>query len=203
MLLKRKKWYYDVVEGVHRLKRSRDLLNLPCIVTYCNVCMHQRSHVLVRMYADSCLFDCLYCKQNSIGGKRKMKNEKKTNESVSKNTDSKNDTTNPSIIEADDINKIPSIEDILPNGEVFSHPLLEEFLGGAEKKQAVLTEAEIITGGYGESVTLKLDGNMYRSNSKTIVHQVKTLQDMKKIPIRVNVAQVKGKTGRTYFTLRG
>jgi len=132
-----------------------------------------------------------------------MKNEKKTNESVSKNTDSKNDTTNPSIIEADDINKIPSIEDILPNGEVFSHPLLEEFLGGAEKKQAVLTEAEIITGGYGESVTLKLDGNMYRSNSKTIVHQVKTLQDMKKIPIRVNVAQVKGKTGRTYFTLRG
>jgi hypothetical protein len=135
-----------------------------------------------------------------------MKNEEnKKDDSVSENTESKNNDTknnDSSIIKADE-DKIPTIESVLPSGEVFSYPLLEEFLGGGEKKQAVLQEAEIITGGYGESVTLKLDDNIFRSNSKTIVRQVKQLQDLGVFPVRVNVAQVKGKSGRRYFTLNG
>jgi hypothetical protein len=134
-----------------------------------------------------------------------MKNETNNKEdSVKQSTESLNSDTSKqstSIKKAEDRDKIPSIESVLPDGEVFSYPLLEVFLGGGEKKQAVLEQTEIISGGYGESVTLKLDGENYRSNSKTIVRQVKQLLDMSMIPVRVNVGVITGKSGRKYFTL--
>jgi hypothetical protein len=156
------------------------------------------------MFLDSCIFECESCKEYDIGG-RNMKEDISNNESGSKNTDSKTDTSNIdySINDLETRDKIPSIEDILPDGEVFSYPLLDEYLGGSEKKEGVLEEAVVVNGGFGESVTLKLDGNMFRSNSKTVVGQVKKLLELKEIPVRVSVAYLVGKSGRKYFTLRG
>ena len=72
-----------------------------------------------------------------------------------------------------------------------------------EKKEGVLEFAEVIKGSYSEFANLTLDGKSFRSNSKTVVAQVKQLQELKSIPVKVIVAQVTGKSGRKYFTLNG
>jgi hypothetical protein len=148
------------------------------------------------MLVDSCYFECVYCKENTVKGEiENMKEEPKNNENTS--------TQNTGIQKADTNKSIPSIMDILPDGDVFTYPLLDEFLGSKEEKEAVLEEAEVINGSYGESVSLKLNGENFRSNSKAVIAQVKKLQELDAIPVKVNVAQLTGRSGRKYFTLRG
>ena len=134
------------------------------------------------MFVDSCIFECYICKQGhktNYEVKRNMKHETKNQDSGIQNTESsikENTSTMDTSIQGAGTNKsIPSIEDVLPDGDVFTYPLLEEFHGGKEKKEAILERAEIITGSYGESAALKLNGENYRSNSKAIVSQVKKL----------------------------
>ena len=196
-LLRSKRWYYGVRSHMLRFMDTLDFKDLPFIVSYCSVCGCQRSHILVRMLVDSCTFECIHCKENSINGKVKtMKDE----------TNSKENTSNQDAsIQKADANKsnIPSIQDILPDGNAFSYPLLDHFLGSREEREAVLESAEILNGSYGESVALKLDGEDFRSNSKAVIGQVKQLLELEAIPVKVNVAQLVGKSGRKYFTLRG
>ena len=64
-------------------------------------------------------------------------------------------------------------------------------------------EAEIINGSYSDFARLILDGEEFRSNSKTVVLQVKKLLELEMIPVKVCVAEMVGKSGREYHTLRG
>jgi hypothetical protein len=163
------------------------------------------------MYVDSCIFECDYCKQYSknFGGNKNMKTETKNQDSVNNNsniTESKIENTsikNSGVQKADDNKSIPCIEDVLPDGDAFGLPLLDNFLNGEKMKQAVLEEAEIINGSYSDFARLSLDGVEYRSNSKTVVSQVKKLLELEMIPIKVSVGEMIGKTGRKYYTLRG
>jgi hypothetical protein len=86
---------------------------------------------------------------------------------------------------------------------MFSLPLLDVFLAGEKSKEAVLEETEIISGSYSDFARLKLDGKEFRSNSKTVMSQVKKLLELEMIPVRVCVATKTAKSGRTYHTLRG
>jgi hypothetical protein len=148
------------------------------------------------MLIDSCIFECVYCKENNVKGETKnMETETKNNENTS--------TQSTGIQKADTNKSIRDINDVLPDGTIFLDPLLDKFLDGREEGEAVLEEAEVINGSYGESVSLKLDGEKYRSNSKAVIAQVKMLQELEAIPVKVNVAQLTGRSGRKYFTLRG
>ena len=132
------------------------------------------------MFVDSCIFECVYCKSDNMKEETNIKEN-----SVLKNTESYNENTSNNdtgIQEADTNKSIPSIEDVLPDGDAFTHPLLEVYLDGGKKKEAVLERAEVIDGSYGESVVLMLDGESYRSNSKAIISQVKKLLEMDCIP---------------------
>jgi hypothetical protein len=99
--------------------------------------------------------------------------------------------------------QLPYIDDVLPSGEQFSYPLLDVFLGEVNSKEGDLEHAEIITGSFGDSACLCLNGVWYRSSSQAILGQIKKLLELGKIPVRVNVARATGKTGRVYHTLRG
>jgi len=101
------------------------------------------------------------------------------------------------------VDDLPSIEDVLSSGGIFDYPLLEEFLGGSDMKPSILNKVEFVTGQFGESVGLLLKDVWYRTGSKSILDETKRLQESDNIPCRVNVAQRRGKTGRTYYTLRG
>ena len=207
-MLRFKRWYKDVRSRTLRYMKSGHPLDLPVIVSYCTICGYQRTHTLKTMYVDSCVFECDTCKTYNKNNMetRTMKEETKDNDSSSKDLESKDKDTsiiNTSVQDADTNKSIPSIEDVLPDGDAFTHPLLEVYLDGGKKKEAVLERAEVIDGSYGESVVLMLDGESYRSNSKAIIGQVKKLLEMDCIPVKVCVAQVTGKSGRKYYTLRG
>ena len=205
-MLRSKKWISGVKSRVHLFMRSRDPLDLPSIVSYCNICGFQRTFSLAIMKVDSCIFECDYCKQiNKETKNMKPKIEDKDSEK-NKYTESKDENTsnnNTGVQKADDNKSIPDISDILPDGDMFSLPLLEKFLAGGKSKEAVLEETEIVNGSYSDFARLKLDGVEYRSNSKTIVSQVKKLLELEMIPVKVCVAEMVGKTGRKYYTLRG
>ena len=120
---------------------------------------------------------------------------------------SEEEKTNPketvTIKKADDRQ---NINDVLPSNEGFGYPLVEEYIGDGDMKKGVLEDAEVIEGSYGESVTLKLDGEWYRSSGSVILKEIKALVERNLIPengLNVYVSKVKGKTGRVYHTLRG
>jgi len=209
-MLRIRKWYSGVRSRVHMFMESGDPLDLPSIVSYCKVCGYQRTFTLVQMKVDSCIFVCDYCRQNTNLNNNKetenMKEKTIEKDSVDNNTESENENTSNNITgvqKADDNKSIPSIEDVLPDGDAFGLPLLDSFLGGEKIKTAVLEEAEVINGSYSDFAKLKLDGTEYRSNSKTVVAQVKKLLELEMIPVQVNVAEMTGKSGRNYYTLRG
>jgi len=207
-MLRFKRWYKDVRSRTLRYMNSGDPLDLPVIVSYCTICGYQRTHTLKTMYVDSCIFECDTCKTYNKNNKetRTMKEETKDNDSSSKYLESKDKDTsiiNTSVQDADTNKSIPKIIDVLPDGEMFTLPLLEQYLEGAEKKEGVLEFAEVVKGSYSEFAKLTINGKDFRSNSKTVVSQVKQLLDLKKIPVQVVVAQVTGKSGRNYFTLNG
>lgn len=206
-MLRIRKWYSGVRSRVHMFMKSGDPLDLPSIVSYCNVCGYQRTFTLVQMKMDSCIFECDYCKQNNKNMEtEKMKTKPEEKDSEENNTESKKENTSNNesgVQNADDNKSIPSIEDVLPDGDAFGLPLLDSFLGGEKIKAAVLEEAEVINGSYSDFAKLKLDGTEYRSNSKTVVAQVKKLLELEMIPVQVNVAEMTGKSGRSYYTLRG
>jgi hypothetical protein len=123
----------------------------------------------------------------------------------SKDTQGAHDTSNEDtgIKEADDRQ---SINDVLPTDIGFGHPLLEVYLDGSNRRKGVLEEAEIINGSYGESATLKLDGNWYRSGGSVILKEVRALLERDLLPengLSVCVAKERGQSGRAYYTLRG
>ncbi len=206
-MLRLKKWYSSVRSRSLLFMKSGDPLDLPSIVSYCKVCGYQRTHTLSQMKVDSCIFECDYCKQyNKEKEKKNMKTETKNQDSVINNTESNKENTSikdSGVQKADDNKSIPDISDILPDGDMFSLPLLDEFLAGEKKKQAVLEETEIINGSYSDFARLKFNGKEFRSNSKTVVSQVKKLLELEMIPVRVCVAEKIGKSGRKYYTLRG
>jgi hypothetical protein len=188
-----------------------DPMDLPSIVSYCNVCGYKRTHTLVMMKVDSCVFECDYCKQENNKENKEIENmkEKTINQDSEKNnnnSESRNENTSnmdSGVQKAADNKSIPDISDILPDGDMFSLPLLEKFLAGEKSKNGVLEETEIINGSYSDFARLKLDGEEYRSNSKTVIAQVKKLLELEMIPVKVCVAEKIGKSGRTYHTLRG
>jgi hypothetical protein len=148
-----------------------------------------------------------------LKGDRKMKDEPKTEGSkpsgkggtVSKDTQGALDasTEETGIKKADDRQ---NIRDVLPSDVGFGYPLVEEFIGDEDRKNGVLEDAEIIHGSYGESATLKLDGEWYRSGGSVILKEVKALLERDLIPeqgLSVCVAKERGKSGRIYHTLRG
>ena len=208
-MLRSKKWYSGVRSRVLRFMKSGDLLDLPSIVSYCNICGFQRTFTLVKMNVDSCIFECDYCRQeynNKNMETENMKTKPEDKDSENNNTESKDENTsnhNTGVQKAEDNKSIPSIEDILPDGDMFSLPLLEHFLDGEKSKEAVLEETEIVNGSYSDFARLKLDSKEFRSNSKTVVAQVKKLLELEMVPVKVCVAEMTAKSGRKYYTLRG
>ena len=131
-------------------------------------------------------------KQNSI--------DSKNTETVSNESKKKNTSKNTSIEASENLFDIR--EEIQTSG-VFGYPLLDEFLGDQNMVSGILKDAELVNGNYGESVGLKINDTWYRSSSKPIIDETKQLLEGNLFPCRVYVAKQQGKSGRTYYTLRG
>jgi len=87
--LARKKWLRGIYASMYRYLESRAMIDLPYIVSYCSDCRAQRIHVLRVMHLDSCVFECVYCKENKIKGEIKMNIDsfKIFEDIISKNTE--------------------------------------------------------------------------------------------------------------------
>ena len=102
---------------------------------------------------------------------------------------------------------VRDIVDLIDNP--FDLPLLDQFLGSENKKDALLTDASVDSSSFGEFATMTFDGSgKFRSNSQAVIDQIKSLLAMDPnrsltAPVKVHPCIKKNKQGQTYFSLLG
>jgi hypothetical protein len=148
---------------------------------------------------------CFTNRRSKVKEVRNMENVKEKEESVkdsSKKEDAVKDTTVSNKADAsDETTTITDARDVISSSGDFSLPRLEEYLGDAPNKEAVLTSARMVSGKYGPTAILNFEGQEFRSGGEVIVDQATTLIDDGRFPFKVDVKKVTGKTGRTYYSL--
>lgn len=101
--------------------------------------------------------------------------------------------------------KAVDIDEIIDNP--FDLPLVRDFLGDQDKKNALLVDYSVDESGFGEFAILEFEGDgTFRVNSDAVVDQVKRIIskfDGEKKPVNVVVSRKTNQSGQEYFSLLG
>jgi hypothetical protein len=134
-----------------------------------------------------------------------IKDEKEKSEMVEERS-MKEETVQDEPVQGEDNNTnrqscLTKASDIIQSSKGFGYPLIQEYLDNGETRTGIMSDARLVNGKYGESALVCIDQEWYRTGSKVFLEHVKALVQDDKFPYEVTVKQLKGKTGRTYYSL--